>query len=427
MKTRLNIYLSPGQHEEIAALSAKRRVSKSSVIEAAVASMLSPDSADVREAAFVRRLDRHTRQLERVERDLAIAIETMALFVRFWLAVTPPLPESAQAAAKAKGAERYRDFVETLGRQAATGQQPRARDQPRDLAGAAQQRCRRGGSERPGSGAGGHSRCPLSRRRSPARPGCCAPRWGRTSAGYLEDPDIVEVMLNPDGRLWIDRLSSGLEDTGRRIPVADGERIVRLVAHHVGAEAHAGSPRVSAELPETGERFEGLLPPVVDGAGLRDQETGRRGVHARRLRRLRHHDRGAGRDAQDRRRRALERAGRGRHLDRQDDIGQCPAARSGGDRRPGRADRGHARIAMRGAEPGCDAHQGRRRVADRSGALLAPAPARSHPDRRGAGPRGARSAEGLGHGTSRRHRHDPCRRPRSARCDVSSSWCKRRS
>jgi len=44
---------------------------------------------------------------------------------------------------------------------------------------------------------------------------------------------------------------------------ADGERIVRLVAHHVGTEVHAGAPRVSAELPDTGERFEGLLPPVV--------------------------------------------------------------------------------------------------------------------------------------------------------------------
>ena len=121
MKTRLNIYLSPGQHEEIAALAAKRRVSKSSVIEAAIASLLSPDSVDMREAAFVRRLDRHTRQLERIERDLAIAIETIALFVRFWLAVTPPLPESAQAAAKAKGAERYRDFVETLGRRLQRG------------------------------------------------------------------------------------------------------------------------------------------------------------------------------------------------------------------------------------------------------------------------------------------------------------------
>ena len=86
---------------------------------------------------------------------------------------------------------------------------------------------------------------------------------GPAIAGFLEDPAIVEVMLNPDGRLWIDRLSEGLSDTGERLNAADGERIVRLVAHHVGSEVHAGSPRVSAELPETGERFEGLLPPVV--------------------------------------------------------------------------------------------------------------------------------------------------------------------
>ncbi|MER9428810.1 P-type conjugative transfer ATPase TrbB [Mesorhizobium sp. M0408] len=86
---------------------------------------------------------------------------------------------------------------------------------------------------------------------------------GPAIASYLDDAGIVEVMLNPDGRLWIDRLSEGLSDTGERLSAADGERIVRLVAHHVGAEVHAGAPRVSAELPETGERFEGLLPPVV--------------------------------------------------------------------------------------------------------------------------------------------------------------------
>ncbi|RAZ88868.1 P-type conjugative transfer ATPase TrbB [Mesorhizobium hawassense] len=86
---------------------------------------------------------------------------------------------------------------------------------------------------------------------------------GPAIASYLDDQGIVEVMLNPDGRLWIDRLSHGLSDTGERLSAADGERIVRLVAHHVGAEVHAGAPRVSAELPETGERFEGLLPPVV--------------------------------------------------------------------------------------------------------------------------------------------------------------------
>lgn len=86
---------------------------------------------------------------------------------------------------------------------------------------------------------------------------------GPAIAGFLEDAQIVEVMLNPDGRIWIDRLSEGLADTGERLSAADGERIVRLVAHHVGAEVHPSSPRVSAELPETGERFEGLLPPVV--------------------------------------------------------------------------------------------------------------------------------------------------------------------
>ncbi|WP_295637720.1 P-type conjugative transfer ATPase TrbB [Novosphingobium sp.] len=86
---------------------------------------------------------------------------------------------------------------------------------------------------------------------------------GPAIARLLEDPCVVEVMLNPDGRLWIDRLSEGLSDTGERLSAADGERIVRLVAHHVGVEVHTGAPRVSAELPETGERFEGLLPPVV--------------------------------------------------------------------------------------------------------------------------------------------------------------------
>jgi type IV secretion system protein VirB11 len=86
---------------------------------------------------------------------------------------------------------------------------------------------------------------------------------GPQIAGWLDDESVVEVMLNPDGRLWLDRLKSGLEDADARLSPEDGERIVRLVAHHVGAEVHASAPRVSAELPETGERFEGLLPPVV--------------------------------------------------------------------------------------------------------------------------------------------------------------------
>jgi len=86
---------------------------------------------------------------------------------------------------------------------------------------------------------------------------------GGAIAEWLADPAVIEIMLNPDGRLWVDRLGAGLADSGHVLAPADGERIIRLVAHHVGAEVHAGAPRVSAELPESGERFEGLLPPVV--------------------------------------------------------------------------------------------------------------------------------------------------------------------
>ena len=86
---------------------------------------------------------------------------------------------------------------------------------------------------------------------------------GGAIAEWLADASVIEIMLNPDGRLWVDRLGAGITDSGIFLSAADGERIIRLVAHHVGAEVHGGAPRVSAELPEGGERFEGLLPPVV--------------------------------------------------------------------------------------------------------------------------------------------------------------------
>ncbi|TXH74033.1 P-type conjugative transfer ATPase TrbB [Thiobacillus sp.] len=88
---------------------------------------------------------------------------------------------------------------------------------------------------------------------------------GPDIATALNDPDVAEVMLNPDGSLWIDRLGSGREPLGVNLSAVDGERIIRLIAAHVGAEVHAGKPLLSAELPETGERFEGALPPVTPG------------------------------------------------------------------------------------------------------------------------------------------------------------------
>ncbi len=86
---------------------------------------------------------------------------------------------------------------------------------------------------------------------------------GPAIAAALDDPDVVEVLLNPDGSLWLDRLRAGRAPTGITLSAADAERIIRLVAAHVRAEVHAGAPILSAELPITGERFEGVLPPVV--------------------------------------------------------------------------------------------------------------------------------------------------------------------
>ena len=86
--------------------------------------------------------------------------------------------------------------------------------------------------------------------------------FGPVIESALEDAAVTDVLVNPDGRLWIDRTGDGRTDTGAVIPAADTERIIRLVASHTRREVHEDDPIVSAELPETGERFEGLLPPV---------------------------------------------------------------------------------------------------------------------------------------------------------------------
>jgi type IV secretion system protein TrbB len=86
---------------------------------------------------------------------------------------------------------------------------------------------------------------------------------GPAIAQALEDDDVVEVLVNADGRLWLDRHAAGLCETSIVLASFEAERIIRLVASHVRTEASAEQPIVSAELPETGERFEGLLPPVT--------------------------------------------------------------------------------------------------------------------------------------------------------------------
>jgi hypothetical protein len=121
-KARLTVAMDPEMLSQLTAFADRKGQPKSLVAEAAIASFLTPDAADQRQAVFVRRLDIITRQVERLERDHSITLETLALFIRFWLIVTPSLPESAQAAAQAKGRERYESFLETLGRRLAKGQ-----------------------------------------------------------------------------------------------------------------------------------------------------------------------------------------------------------------------------------------------------------------------------------------------------------------
>lgn len=120
-KQRLSVYLEPSVTKALAEYAARRAQSRSLVAEAAIASFLSPDAAERQEAALTRRLDQLDRRMARLERDLGIAVETLAVFVRFWLTTNPPLPEPAQAAARAKAGERYDAFVAALGRRLAKG------------------------------------------------------------------------------------------------------------------------------------------------------------------------------------------------------------------------------------------------------------------------------------------------------------------
>ena len=120
-KAQLSIYLDPETFGSLEAFAKRQGKPKSLVAEAAIASFLSPDDGDRREAAIAKRLDRIVRVLERLERNDTVTLETIAPFIRFWLTSTPALPEHSNPAARAKGAERYDRFVEALGRRLSSG------------------------------------------------------------------------------------------------------------------------------------------------------------------------------------------------------------------------------------------------------------------------------------------------------------------
>jgi len=131
-KQRLSIYLDPPVMKALVEHAARRDLSRSLVAEAAIASFLSPDAAERQEAAMAKRLDQIDRRLNRLERDLGISVETLAVFVRFWLTTTPQLPEPALAANRAQVGKRYDAFIAALGRRLAQG--PKLRSEiPEDV------------------------------------------------------------------------------------------------------------------------------------------------------------------------------------------------------------------------------------------------------------------------------------------------------
>ena len=111
MRDRLNLSLPAELIGRINDIADRKRVTRSAIVEAAVESLLSPDHADMQEAALTRPLDR----------DQRITTEPLALFVRFWLTITPPIAPEQQAAAQAKGRERFDGFVEALGKRVQKG------------------------------------------------------------------------------------------------------------------------------------------------------------------------------------------------------------------------------------------------------------------------------------------------------------------
>ena len=120
-KAQISVYIDPDIMTMLADYAARREQSQSMIAEAAIASFLSPDDAERREAAVAKRLDQLDRRMTRLERDIGISVETLAIFVRFWLATTPALPEPAAQAARAKAGERYETFITALGRRLAKG------------------------------------------------------------------------------------------------------------------------------------------------------------------------------------------------------------------------------------------------------------------------------------------------------------------
>ena len=130
MKPRHHLYLDDELTAKLDALASKPGTSKSAIVADALRAYLARRGAKELDDLLKVRLDRLTTQLGRMERDIQILLESLALFIRYQFTVTAPLPEAEQAAARAVAQDRYQAFIEQVGRRIAAG-----RTVGRDLAG----------------------------------------------------------------------------------------------------------------------------------------------------------------------------------------------------------------------------------------------------------------------------------------------------
>lgn len=121
MKPRQNIYLDDDLNQHLETLAAKPGSSKSAIIRDALTAYLARRGAKELQDTFSKRLDELSKQLNTIERQQRVLIESLALFIRFHLGMLPALPECEQAAAHALGTKRYRSFITQVSRLLASG------------------------------------------------------------------------------------------------------------------------------------------------------------------------------------------------------------------------------------------------------------------------------------------------------------------
>jgi len=121
-KPRLTAYLSRSVADRLELACKRPGANKSALVDKALDRLLNPERDQQNEAVLLRRLDRISKQLSELHRNQQIVVESLALFIRYYLTITPPLPRSEQEPARSLGNQRFEFFVAQVGRRLAGGQ-----------------------------------------------------------------------------------------------------------------------------------------------------------------------------------------------------------------------------------------------------------------------------------------------------------------